>query len=252
MSITTLTCDLQSISTTCSIWASNWPSNRLTTWIGETLVPMKTCHHQIKSCGHRKVVRVLTSAWWALCQQTCVSWHLLYWWVCSVRCTSCWLIRMSEWKLLPASSLSSASLSTNFKASGVSLSTKRMGLLLSGYTWRNLNVAKPPQHRWLLAPHTDTNVCEQHRVVFLSRLLGWVQSVELGRVMQFYLQSATECQNCGSDRGPEQPASLCYTAQSSKQQSNQNKREQWRPSTLGRAMPATNFTATKCRSCKRR
>lgn len=100
--------------------------------------------------------------------------------------------------------------------------------------------------------HTDTNVREQRGLVFLSRLLDRVQSEGLGRVMQFYLQSVTECHNCGSDRGPEQPASLCYTAQSSEQQSDQKTREQWRLSTLGKAMLATSFTATKCRSCKQR
>ena len=74
----------------------------------------------------------------------------------------------------------------------------------------------------------------------------------LDRVMQFYLQILTECYTCGSDRGPEQPAALCHTTQTSDKQLDQNIQQQWRQSTLDKAMRGTSFTATRCLGCKRR
>ena len=109
---------------------------------------------------------------------------------------------------------------------------------------------------WLLvttAPHNFASATQLasclHRILAPSEFRF---TAGLDRVMQFYLQSITECYNCGSDRGPEQPATLCHIAQSFEQQLEQNTKKQWRQLTLGKAMPVTSFTATKCQSCKPR
>ena len=78
----------------------------------------------------------------------------------------------------------------------------------------------------------------------------------LARVMQFYLHRATTCYHpySYSPRGPEpeQPATLCVSAQNNNTELAQSIQQQWRQSTSGRAMQATSFIGTRCPGCKPR
>ena len=87
-----------------------------------------------------------------------------------------------------------------------------------------------------------------------SRRLRAQSPAGLARVMQFTPHRATTSfqHHSYSPRGPEQPATLCYSAQTNNTASIRDIQQQWRQSTLERAMQATSFIGTRCPGCKPR